>query len=553
MLHTGQLNWISWVVAVALLVNLHASDARAEDRVRELQKQATESKQADWGHWGKDKATYSSWTNHSNRLIPVYTFGITLDKYQGEKSAYRDAKRIEQIYGFLPPNTVNPQAEYFDQTDIYRLQKDAVAAGKKHVILFVFDGMDWQTTQAAAIYQSQKVYQEGRGKGLYFQEYDKTVTDYGAYVTSPHNSGSNVDTDAQAVLDNSASERGGYDAKIGGAYPWVRPLTDQYPLGQLRRVPHAVTDSASSATSLTSGIKTYNAAINVDHEGKQSVPIARQFQAERGFSIGVVTSVPISHATPAAAYSNNVHRDDYQDLTRDLVGLPSISHRQNALPGVDVLLGAGWGQDSKEEKKQGTNFVPGNKFLAAPDLAAIDVNQGGKYVVAQRTAGRKGSEVLMEAARQAYANKHRLFGFFGVTGGHLPFRTADGNYNPHGTEYSQADVEENPTLADMTRAALGLLSQNEKGFWLMVEAGDVDWANHANNIDDSIGAVISGDEAFRVITAWVEKNNAWDETAVILTADHGHYFVLEKPEVLAEAKAAEASGSQPSSDSAAAK
>lgn len=521
------------LLAVTLSQGLFCAQLAAdEDPVRELQKQASEAKKADWGHWGKDKNKYSDWTNHSNRLIPVYTYGITLDGYRGAKSAYRDPKRVESIYGYLPPNTVNPNADYFDQTDIYHLQKDAVAAGKKYIILVVFDGMDWQTTQAAAIYQSQNIYTEGRGKGLYFQEYDKTVTDYGAYVTSPHNSGSNVDTNAQAVLDNSASERGGYDAKVGGPFPWSRPLADQYLLGQLRRVPHAVTDSASSATSLTSGIKTYNAAINVDHEGKQTVPIARQLQAERGFSIGVVTSVPISHATPAAAYSNNVHRDDYQDLTRDLLGLRSISHRQKPLPGVDVLLGAGWGQDSAEEKKQGDNYIPGNKFLAADDLASIDVANGGKYVVAQRTPGRKGSDVLLEAAKQAYAEKHRLFGFFGVKGGQLPYRTADGQYNPYGDEYKPEDVEENPTLAEMTRAALGLLSQNSKGFWLMVESGDVDWANHANNLDNSIGSVISGDEAFRVITAWIEKNEAWDETAVILTADHGHYFVLEQPEIL---------------------
>ena len=66
----------------------------------------------------------------------------------------------------------------------------------------------------------------------------------------------------------------------------------------------------------------------------------------------------------------------------------------------------------------------------------------------------------------------------------------------------------------------------------MVEAGDVDWANHNNNIDDSIGAVLSGDAAFEAITQWVEANSSWDETALIVTADHGHLMYLDDPRVL---------------------
>jgi alkaline phosphatase len=66
----------------------------------------------------------------------------------------------------------------------------------------------------------------------------------------------------------------------------------------------------------------------------------------------------------------------------------------------------------------------------------------------------------------------------------------------------------------------------------MVEAGDVDWANHSNNIDNSIGAVISGDNAFHAVTGWVEKHGGWNDTVLILTADHGHYLVLNRPEML---------------------
>ena len=292
---------------------------------------------------------------------------------------------------------------------------------------------------------------------------------------------------------------------------------------------------------MTSGIKTFNGAINVSVDGGQVVPIARRLQTEEDFKIGVVTSVPVSHATPAAAYANNVTRKDYQDLSRDMLGLPSSAHRSDPLPGVDVLIGGGWGPDAKEDAAQGENYLAGNPYLHQDDIERVDVEHGGRYVVAQRTAGKPGRRTLMKAARRAVENDERLLGFFGTKfDGHLPFQTADGRFDPvldaKGTEhYSQADLDENPTLAEMTRAALLVLEQSIEGFWLMVEAGDVDWANHANNLDNSIGAVLSGDEAFRVVMDWVDENNAWPYTAVIVTADHGHYLVIEDADRIVQA------------------
>ena len=319
-------------------------------------------------------------------MVPVYTFGADLDQYQGQQSPYRSQREIERIYGYASPGSLNSSADYFDQTDIYRLQKHAVNSGKKHIILMVFDGMDWQTTQAAAIHASQRVYTEGRGSGLSFLDYQGTPSDYGFLVSSPHNVGTDVDVSAQSVLNPGGNRRGGYSARFGGATPWAPPRSESYLLGKLRAAPHAVTDSASSATAMTSGKKTFNAAINVDPRGGHLVPLARQLQSERQFSIGVVSSVPISHATPAAAYANNVSRNDYQDLTRDLIGLPSIAHRRKALDGVDVLLGGGWGENKDEDDKQGNNFVPGNKYLTDADRSRVDLKRGGRYVVVRAKA-----------------------------------------------------------------------------------------------------------------------------------------------------------------------
>lgn len=519
-----------------------AEAQQASDHVRSLQLAAIESGKADWGYWGANPEKYTGWTNHSNRLIPVYLFGGTLDAFQGSRSAYRDSGRLQALYGETPAGSLNPAADYFDQTDLYQLQRQAAAAGKKYIFVVVFDGMDWQTTQAAAIYRTQRIaYTKGRGTGLSFLDYDGAPTDYGFYVTSARFGDAKPDVDRQVFRSAPDRNLGGYSAEFGGRFPWSTPASPQYLLGSYPQLKHLVTDSASSATSIFSGIKTYNSAINMDVEGKPVSPIARALQQE-GYLVGTVTSVPFCHATPASAYANNLDRDDYQDLGRDMLGLPSITHAE-ALPGLDVVIGCGWGEVKDDDReKQGQNYLPGNKFLADADLKKLRLEEGGKYSVALRTAGQSGRLLLEQAAEKAVEQDARLFGFFGISGGHLPYRTADGMYDPtrgekYSDKYSPADVSENPTLAEMTRSALHVLGHREaggaqKGFWLLVEPGDVDWANHNNNIDDSIGAVLSGDEAFEEIVKWIEERNCWDESLVIVTADHGHMLNLTRPEVL---------------------
>ena len=514
-----------------------------KDPLRAMQSNGVREQSAQWGHWGNRPDRYSAWNKHSNRLIPLYTFGITLDALRAEGSAYADPERLKKLYGHVPQGTHNPTAMYFDQTDIHRLQVAAVDAGYKNIILMVFDGMDWQTTRVTALYKNadpRGPYTSGRGNGLLFQDDRRVRTDFGLVCTSAWSAGAKFDVNAQTILNADVSSKGGYDPTRGGNAPWNEQPSRKYLMGTDREQPHTVTDSAASATSMTSGIKTLNGAINYDPSGNHVIPIARTLQDEKKFKIGIVTSVAVTHATPAAAYANNVTRKDYQDIARDLLGLPSSSHRKDPLSGVDVLIGGGWGEGKKADKTQGDNFMPGNPYIHQDDVKRVDLNNDGRYLVAQRTKGMSGKKQLMSAARRAASEDLRLLGLFGTKGGHLPFRTADGKYNPtfdlKGTEkYSKRDVTENPTLAQMTQAALLVLKQAADGFWLMVEAGDVDWANHANNIDNSIGAVLSGDDAFRVVMDWVDENNAWEHTAVIVTADHGHYLVVEDSNRFVEA------------------
>lgn len=522
------------------------------DPLYELQTAAIEQNSSPIAHWGPDPKKYISWSNHSNRLIPVYTFGtkgagagVDLTSYTGEKSIYRREADLAKLYGRPPSNTVCPTAEYMDQTEIAALQRAAFQAGKKHVILVVFDGMDWQTTQAAAMYQQRTIpYREGRGTGLHILDYDAGGTSqYGFMVTAPHNDGTKVDVNTQTVSNPGGKQPGGYNPLKLGPYPWSTPVDRFYPIGLAGKSAgeHAFADSAATATSMVTGKKTYNYAINVGPTGEHLVSIAHEVQA-RGIGTGVVTSVPIAHATPASMYAHNVSRNDYQDMTRDLLGLPSISHPDKPLPGLDVLIGGGYGDMSTSDKGQGKNYVPGNQWITDADMQAVDLKHGGKYVVAQRTPGVPGGKKLRGAVEEAIESKSRLFGFFGVgqVKGHLPFATADGDFHPaagktkRAEHYTEADLVENPTLAEMATAALDVLAENPHGFWLLVEAGEVDWANHDNNLDNAIGAVLSGDAAVKAITEWVERHSNWQETVMIVTSDHGHYLVIDRPELFVE-------------------
>lgn len=521
--------------------------AEATDVPRLRQQQAIERDTAEFAYWGTQPDRYTGWTTHSNRLVPVYTFGtrgggdgVDLDSWTGERSPYRSDDALRRIYGYVPERSVHAEAVWMDQTNIADIQRAAAAAGRKYIFLVVFDGMDWQTTLAAATWKAGGAqYTTGRGSGLHLQDYSADgTTQFAWMVTSPHNDGTDVDPTTQTIRNPGGEIRGGYDPDAGGFTPWG-PLADAAYLisqpedGQPR---HAYTDSASSASSMTAGLRTFNGSINVDPTGGRVTTIAHELQ-QQGFAVGAVSAVPISHATPAAAYAHNVSRNDYQDLTRDLLGLPSVAHPTSPLPGLDVLIGGGFGDHERQDGRQGDNFVPGNKYLAADDLHRSDVAHGGRYVTAVRTAGQNGTQLLRQAAERAVEGNHRLLGMFGMGdyGGHLPFATADGRYDPvpgegnRAERYTEADRVENPSLAEMTSAALRVLEQNDTGFWLMVEPGDVDWANHDNNIDNSIGGVLSGDDAVRVITDWVDAHSNWSESLLIVTADHGHMLNLVRP------------------------
>ena len=502
---------------------------------------------------------FSNHTSHSNRLIPFYTFGskIDLGLINGANNVYHDKDKLKALYGFLPDNTWNPEAEYVDQSDLAKVLENAKDKKAKHIFIVWFDGLDWPTSQAAAVAKTGEIYTEGRGHGLIFQDYKGAgASGFGYYVTSPTHEDNTPDVDTQTVKIPENSLKGGYDPRFGGPNPWTEgPLSSKAP-GYLKGqsghtqdtaevaaaggVVHAYTDSAPSAAEFVSGKKSYNNSINALEDGSFAKTFLHRAQ-EEAYKLGTVTSVPFPHASPAAMYARNVSRDDYQDLGRDMLGLESIVAELGKgprKPGLDVVIGTGYGVEAKALPNQGKNAVPGNVFLTDEDKATIDIKNAGKYVVVETQKGVNGGKALLAAAETAAAKGARLFGLFGSKSiGHLPYRTTNGEFDPTADlngkpeVYTPEVLNEQPTLADMTRAALTVFK--DQPFVLFIEAGDVDFALHSNNLDNAIGAVHSGEDAIKAVIEWVEAHSDWNESAMIVAADHGHHLNLNDLKAIA--------------------
>ena len=143
----------------------------------------------------------------------------------------------------------------------------------------------------------------------------------------------------------------------------------------------------------------------------------------------------------------------------------------------------------------------------------------GSYVFVERMDGVDAGKSLKEAAALAVAQKKKLFGLFGGPEGHFepPVPTDNGS-----ATLTRATIE-NPLLKDATRAALKVLSKNKNGFFLLVEQGDIDLANHANDYRWMIGAMWDLDEAVRAAVEFVDRPGddiTWANTLLIVTSDH---------------------------------
>lgn len=233
-----------------------------------------------------------------------------------------------------------------------------------------------------------------------------------------------------------------------------------------------VTDSAAASSSWGGGFRVKNGSLNVGVNGEEYLPIWQKFK-KAGKMAGCVTTVPITHATPAGFCINSKSRNSQADIAEMYLDMQ-----------FDVLLGGGQNYFSATERKD------------KKDMYAAFADKG--YQVAKTR-----SEMLKTT------NDKPILGVFDQDG--LPYYI-DRNNDTTLT----ATI---PSLSEMAQKAIDRMKDHPKGFVLQIESGKVDWAAHANDVAGLIHDQIEFDEAVKIAIDFAEKDQ---ETLVVVTTDHGN-------------------------------
>ena len=226
-------------------------------------------------------------------------------------------------------------------------------------------------------------------------------------------------------------------------------------------------DSASTATSLSSGFKTHSGVIGMGVDRvTPGVTIAEKLRDQKDFKIGIVSTVTLNHATPAAYYAHIASRNDYYDI-----GV-QMAESDFDYFGGGSLLSADEGEKSLYEVLQDNGYMVTND---KDTILSLNANSGKVYAV---------SPVLQEDGAMKYA-----------------------------VDATDDELQ----LKDFVKKGIDVL-YNETGFFMMVESGKIDWAGHANDAVANINDTLAFDEAIEVALEFAMNHP--DETLIVVTGDH---------------------------------
>ena len=228
-------------------------------------------------------------------------------------------------------------------------------------------------------------------------------------------------------------------------------------------------DSASTATSMSTGVKTHSGVIGMEADKTTAAKNISEILKEEGMKIGIISSVTINHATPAAFYAHTPSRNEYYDIAL-----------QMADSGFDYFAGGTIGSPTGSDGSQQSAFdvLAENGYTVVDTAEAIrglDSSAGKVYAVAP---------TLQDSGAMAY--------------------TLDA-------------AEDDITLAEFVEKGIEILD-NDKGFFMMCESGKVDWACHANDALSAIIDVIGFEAAIQKAVDFAALHP--DETLIVVTGDH---------------------------------
>ncbi|MBN2491700.1 MAG: alkaline phosphatase [Planctomycetes bacterium] len=275
-------------------------------------------------------------------------------------------------------------------------------------------------------------------------------------------------------------------------------------------VKSGATDSAAAATAMSTGVKTYSGGIGVDIERKPLTHFLEMAEA-LGKATGVVTSVPLSHATPAGFVAHNESRSNYEAIANEMIYTSA----------VDVIMGCGapdFDNSGKPAIGNTMHYVGGAAAWAdMQDGAVMGADADGDHEPDEWTVIRSREQFQALAdARGRHQLPSRVLGIPLVFETLQQGRSGDSRAAPFVVPLLQSV----PTLAEMAEAALQVLSKDRDGFCLMIEGGAVDWASHSNQSGRMIEEQIDFNQAVEAVVAWVHRNSNWGETIMVVTSDH---------------------------------
>jgi alkaline phosphatase len=349
-------------------------------------------------------------------------------------------------------------AQWFTQGASTAIKHGSAKVKAKNIILFVGDGMSLPTVAASRIYEGQLKGQSGEENQLSFE-------------TMPYSGFSKTyNTDSQTP------------------------------------------DSAGTMTAMVTGVKTRMGMLSVDQtsnrgnceQSKNAHLVSSLELAEMvGMATGVVTTTAITHATPAANYAHVAERnwENDSDLSEaaKAAGCRDIAQQLFDFKlgdGIEVALGGGrvHFMPAGAEDPEYQEFFGGR--LDNRDLIGEwkNKNPGSQYVWNKKQLD----------ALDLKHTKH-LLGLFEP--GHMNFESERAK-----------DRAGEPSLADMTRAAITVLQNNKNGFFLMVEGGRIDHAHHSGNAFRALTDTVAFSDAVRTAMTMTSEQ----DTLIIVTADHSH-------------------------------
>ena len=229
-------------------------------------------------------------------------------------------------------------------------------------------------------------------------------------------------------------------------------------------------DSASTATSLSTGHKTYSGTINMDETMTVKYETIAEKLHDKGYDIGVVSSVNLNHATPAAFYCHQPSRSNYYAIGEEMVASDFDYFAGGALLDPQGKEGD---QESIYDKAEKAGYKVVKTQAEAEKVSAKDE----KVVII--------GEKLADSDSISYENDR-----------------ASGEW----------------ALADYVSKGIEVLSDNDKGFFMMVEGGKIDWACHANDAGSTINDTIALADAVEEAVAFAKKHP--DDTLILVTGDH---------------------------------